>query len=424
MNSPSNQSDRRDPMSRYWAVSLALLVAASFRLWGPAEWTQTAFYPGVPLFAVPAWFVRFAAYATVPLLVGSCAVVFFADRRDLLRRTGWLTIAVVLAIAFLTDQHRLQPWAYQSFLYAWLFWLLPARLTAPAFRVLTISIYFYSSMGKFDFQFLHTVGQEFLGTVASWLSMDISQWDQRGRLIAAGGFPSVELTLAMLLMIPRTRWIGGLLAIIMHVGLIVILSPWGMHHSLGVICWNAVLAGQAYWLFIYPQRERSSESQDSMPRDEGAICCQPIRVSLASAIVLAAVLLPLTERRGRYDRGNWHWDHWLSWALYSPHNSRVQIEVHRSTLDDLSPALREVVLEDSNEDAWCEFDLGQLSLQTRGVPILPQARYQLKLAIAIAEQRGWTHEIRGVLRSASDRWDGTRDEQWMNRLEAMQEAAR
>ncbi|MCM2371539.1 MauE/DoxX family redox-associated membrane protein [Aporhodopirellula aestuarii] len=423
MNFSTKQLDRHDPMSRYWAASLALLIAASFRLWVPPEWTYTTFYPAVPFFAVPRWLISSVSWALIPLTIGSCGVVFFADRTPLFRRMGWLVIAVALAFGFVADQHRLQPWAYQSFLYACLFCLLSSRLTATAFRVLTISIYFYSSIGKFDFQFLHTVGQDFLSTVTSWIGIDVGQWGQRSRLFAAGVFPVAELTLALLLIVPRTRLIGGVMAIGMHLGLIVILSPWGMGHSPGVICWNAVLAGQAYWLFVYPQRHRSDATSDPRLPENEDICCRSLRVSLASVIVLAAVTLPMTERRGRYDRGDWHWDHWLSWALYSPHNSRVHVEVHRSTLDDLSPGLREFVAEDNEGDSWHELDLGQLSLKARGVPILPQARYQLKLAIAIAEQEGWTHDIRGVLRSASDRWDGTRDERWMNRFDAMQEAA-
>ncbi|WP_044302892.1 MauE/DoxX family redox-associated membrane protein [Rhodopirellula sallentina] len=418
MNSTNKQPDRAELVSRYWSGALALLLGVSYRLWLPGAWTQSEFYPAVPLFGVPSWLGTFVTVSLMPLLMVGCGVVFFSGRNGMLRRTGWLAIAVMLLLGFATDQHRLQPWAYQSFLYACLFVLLPSSLWLTALRVLMISVYLYSSIGKFDFQFLHTVGQDFLGTVTRWTPVDISQWDHRTRLIAAGGFPAVELLLAILLVFPRTRRGGGVLAITMHFGLIVILSPWGMHHSLGVLCWNAVLAGQAYLLFVMPEHAKPDEVHGTTQRDE-SMAGRSVRVMLASVIVLAAVVLPLTERRGRYDQANWRWDHWLSWALYSPHNSRVSVEVHRRVIAEMPLGLRDALRDGDDQDAWREFDLGALSLQARGVPVLPQARYQLKLAIAIAEQQGWSHEIRGVLRSCSDRWDGTREEEWMNQLDAM-----
>ncbi|MFG0290816.1 MAG: hypothetical protein ACF8CQ_21785 [Rhodopirellula sp. JB044] len=422
MNSPNKQPDRAELVSRYWSVALALLLGVSYRLWLPGTWTQSEYYPAVPLLGVSSWLGTFVTVSLMPLLVVGCGVVYFSGRNGTLRRTGWFTIAVMLLLGFATDQHRLQPWAYQSFLYACLFVLLPPSLWVGALRVLTISVYLYSSIGKFDFQFLHTVGQDFLGAVTRCAPVDISLWDHRTRLIAAGGFPAVELLLAILLVFPRTRRGGGMLAIMMHFGLIVILSPWGMHHSLGVLCWNAILAGQAYLLFIMPEDGKPDEVHGT-PRGDELMAGRSIRVLLASVIVLAAVVLPLTERRGRYDQANWHWDHWLSWALYSPHNSRVSVQVHRSVIADLPPGLRDAFGEDDDQEAWREFDLGALSLRSRGVPVLPQARYQLKLAIAIAEQQGWTHEIRGVQRSSSDRWDGTREEEWMNQIGAMRNVA-
>jgi hypothetical protein len=396
--------------SRYWAIMLLLLVSVSFRLWLPVDWTDSSAYPNVPLFGFPESITWWISACLLPVIVAATGVIVLSGRESW-QRLSWLVIAVMLAVGFAGDQHRLQPWAYQSCLYAVWFVLLPARWQMTACRVLTISIYFYSSLGKFDYQFLHTVGQDFLGTAMRPLGVEIEQWSMNSRLNAAVVFPAAEFLVACLLMFSRTRLVGGCLAIGMHTTLIAMLSPLGMNHSAGVMMWNAVLAGQSYWLFLH-----AAEPSDAVNR-EAPIAFRSVRIAISLIVLLLAILLPLSERRDRADADAWHWDHWLSWSLYSPHNSRLNVEIHASVIDSIPVKMKSSIAEDEDGDGWHEFDLGSFSLQSRGVPVFPQARYQQALASAIAQQNGWTHGIRGVLRSSSDRWDGTRREVWMNRLD-------
>lgn len=413
---PDKERPLRDDekFSRFWAVSFILLIVVTYRLWLPSQWTRTSYFPSIAFVDISGWLSFSISMLLVPVFALASAVIVLLTRIAWYQRAAWLCIVLGLAAGFLTDQHRLQPWAYQTFLYASMFVLLPATHRMLAFRVITISIYFYSSTGKFDYQFAHTVGQEFLATAAGFAHLDIGDWSDRSRVIAASAFPAAELTIAILLMIPRTRRFGGACAIAMHTGLIALLSPWGMRHSSGVMMWNLVLAGQAYWLFI---RQPQSRSQQHVEVVHGF---RTVGLSAAILLLVMAVGLPLTERRDRYDLQAWHWDHWMSWALYSPHSSRVDIEIHAGALDALPTPLRSCVADDENDDSWHTLDLGKLSLESRGVPILPQARYQLSLAIEIAREAGWSREIRGILRSAADRNDGSRMEIWMSGLQEMQ----
>lgn len=403
-----------EKFARFWAVSFILLILMTYRLWLPGSWTRTSHFPSIPFVDVSRWLSFDISILLVPTFAIASAIIVLLTRIAWCQRAAWLCIVLGLAAGFLIDQHRLQPWAYQTFLYASMFVLLPATHRMLAFRVITISIYFYSSTGKFDYQFVHTVGQEFLATAAGLAHLDIGDWSDLSRVIAASAFPAAELTTAILLTIPRTRRFGGACAIAMHAGLIALLSPWGMRHSSGVIMWNLVLAGQAYWLFM---RQPQSRWKQHVEVVHGF---RTVGLSVAMLLLVMAVGLPLTERRDRYDSNAWHWDHWMSWALYSPHNSRVDIEVHARAVDALPTPLRSCVADDGNDDSWHKLDLGKLSLESRGVPILPQARYQLSLAIEIARVSGWSREIRGVLRSAADRNDGSRTEIWMNGLQEMQ----
>jgi hypothetical protein len=132
-------------------------------------------------------------------------------------------------------------------------------------------------------------------------------------------------------------------------------------------------------------------------------------------LVVIALAAPLFERSG-------YWDHWPSWSLYSPHTSRVEIELHRSALDRLEPALQAYADEDEDRDGWHGLDIERWSLDNRGVPIYPQARYQLLLAAEIASAYQLSDEIRARVRSVSDRRTGRREDRLLlNRREIVKE---
>lgn len=397
----------------FWSLALLALMAATFRLWLPASWIGAGDYPAVPMFdpatvGLSQQTSDFLSIATTFAIAIACFVTVGMGRS----RWAWPIIAVSLAIAVALDQHRLQPWVYQSFLYAVL--LASAsrtesgRLSEATFRLLrllTISVYLFSAAGKFDFQFLHTVGQDFLTTPLQWIGVDVSTWSARTRLIAATTFPTFELCVAMMLCWPRTRVFGVWMATAMHLGLIAVLSPMGLGHSPGVLVWNVVMAMQAWWLFAGPVVETDDE-----PRSENG------RASTLSWVaIVIALVMPIFERGG-------YWDHWLSWALYSPHSSRATLQIHESAIDQLPEAWRVAVTADDDSDRWHDLNLGQLSLAIRRVPVVPQARYQWALADRIIQESGIKNQVRGKVQSASDRWTGQRGEQWWTRPDEFQRA--
>lgn len=388
-------------------------------------------FPPVPVADFPDAMHLAYSWIAVPTLAIGCLLAsgFLTQSRI---HFGWILIGFTLVVGVALDQHRLQPWVYQTLLYsAWMV-LLPGRLAIRCMQILTISIYLYSSMGKFDYQFVHTVGQDFLATIGRLVGLDISTWDDTTRSRVVLAFPLAELATALLLIIPRTRRVGAYIAIVMHFSLIVLLSPLGMNHSLGVLAWNAVLAGQAYLLFIKsvvpPESQPAPDESSASESHHTPIPQSNSWRSVVSVMLLGlALVLPLSERRDHIDDTSLHWDHWLSWALYSPHNSRFNLEVHRSLVSDFPDSWSGAVGDDTDADGWHPLDLGQLALDIRGVPIVPQARYQLGLAMAITQSHdtpGIESLVRGVLRSSSRRLDGTRREQWLMNLDAVRKRAR
>ena len=184
---------------------------------------------------------------------------------------------------------------------------------------------------------------------------------------------------------------AGCLAIGLHLGLIVILGPFGLNHRLGVLLWNAQVAIQVYWLFVAKQTPEPEPSSAAWPQ------------RFATAMIGAAIVMPSTERVGL-------WDHWPSWALYSPHSSRVYVEFAGPALDRLPESLRQLVLETpANPDEialWLTVPIDRWSLATLDTPIYPQARFQLGVAEKIATDS--QADVRVTVLGAAARFTGIR----------------
>ena len=211
---------------------------------------------------------------------------------------------------FVLDQHRLQPWAYQSMIYATLFASLPWPIARRWMTLLAISVYVYSGLGKLDYQFAHTVGQELIGVAARPFGGLPESISGQMRSVVALALPAAECLTGLCLIPRRLRPIAGSMLIAMHGVLIGLLGPWGLNHSWGVLIWNSLLIVQAWFLFIRPandprasgpttESERATASEPAtanFPARGG-----PNRLSagglLSRGIVLIALVAPLVESR-------------------------------------------------------------------------------------------------------------------------------
>ncbi|MFK8111278.1 MAG: hypothetical protein AB8B91_03725 [Rubripirellula sp.] len=380
-------------LPRLWAVFSLVLVAVTHNLWFGSE------YPAISLVALP-WADSLALRWLSSLVL--VAALLLVARASMRLQKSWLLVSAALWVSFLLDQHRMQPWAYQMAIYGLIFAAIPSDSARRTLIPLVASIYIYSALGKFDYQFAHTVGQDFLSAATKLFGGIPNHFDLPSRAKLAMLFPSFELLAGVGLLLKPTRKIAGVMVIAMHLGLISLLGPWSLDHSTGVLVWNFALMVQAYILFVKGERDTRRE-QSTVP-------------TLVWALVFAVMIAPASERFG-------YWDHWTSWALYAPHTSRVEIEVHKSAIDQLDPELQQVAAE--GEGGWRRLSIGRWSLDQRGVPVYPQGRYQLGLAMQIADQAGLKQEIRATLRGVADRWTGKRETtRMLGRDEIQRELAR
>ncbi len=386
-------------VQRCWALFGLLLIFATWPLWTP----QTV-YPQVPLVAGAGMLPVVGQWVALSALVASLLVVLgLLPRLSAVGKSCLFhTFVVAMAWLIVTDQHRLQPWAYQLTIYAVVFATVPSdpdnRVRGMGLlRILTISIYLFSALGKFDFQFLHTVGQQFLEVAWGFVGVEVDGWPWPVRLLLAATFPLVELLVAVALSVVRLRRAGVWAAIVLHGLLLVVLGPLGLGHQPGVLIWNVFFMMQAWLLFSGSTRpvasvDRATQSAARTPRRWVPTC-----------VVLAVVCLPLLEPLGCYD-------HWLAWGLYSPRNSRAIVEVHRAGLPAL-PAALQPFLENADSDAsWVTLNIDDWSLAALRVPIYPQDRFQLGVAESIATRYRLERTIRVRLLGMSNRLSGARPE--------------
>jgi hypothetical protein len=412
-------------LRRIWAAAILVLLLASYRLWipshhwGSGEGIWVVDFPRVPMISLASEIAFWSDGVSLVALVVSLAIVVL--RRD--RIMSWRPM-VVIAISFTTlfvcNQHRLQPWAYQGWLYAILFAGAAPQSVRRYMILLSISIYAYSALGKFDQQFLKTVGPSLVNTLmpdggiedGGAINDRWKGWIESSVVL----LPSAELMIAGLLAIPKTRRVGGIAAIAMHLSLVGILGPLGLGHSAAVLAWNLYLAVQSWLLFVVRidpigQIEPAIESVSVSPSLGGRFFVQ--------MVVIAAILLPMLERLPRGEVYG-YWDHWLSWSLYSPHTSRVEVQVHESALATLPDIMSQYSHVGEEDDGWFTVQIDRWSLAELAVPVYPQARFQLGLAHQIALQLDFEKDgrlnRRGAIRikilGVADRRTGSRAEIW------------
>ena len=392
---------RADLLRRAIGLFGLLLVAVTWRLWTPQR-----DFPQVPLvraaLAVPDVLQLLAAGGMLGGLLAMAALPA--------GRAAWrslLLFAASMAVLFVCDQQRLQPWAYQFVILALVLASCPPRAAVGLLRLFVVGFYFHSALTKLDYSFLHTLGQQFLATLTGFLGVTLDDWSPTTRLAAAAVFPAGELLVAVGLLFPLTRRVALVGSIALHLLLLAILGPWGLHHRPGVLVWNVYFIIQNLLLFWTPRAKAPAEvtatespAPNPSPDSHNAIDRAPWP---AVAMVAAAIVLPCLEPWGLFDL-------WPSWGLYASSAERIVLQVHRRGQADLPSALADFVEAPSDPaDPWLTVRLDRWALASLAAPIYPQARVQLGVALAVADGAGLAERARTIRFTRSDRWTGERE---------------
>ncbi|MEK6257791.1 MAG: hypothetical protein AABP62_04145 [Planctomycetota bacterium] len=368
--------------SRLLAAGLLVLVAATWKLWTPQD-----VFPQVPLIRAacdwPGWF----DWVCLAVLVASSLTLLVVGQRGWWSRGSCIAMAVSLAGFFVLDQHRLQPWAWQFFLLAVLLSLADDTTARRGWRWLVIGIYFWSAVSKLDYTFCHEQGPALLGGLKQAMGLRgiPNRWTEALDVCGSLGIALGEMSAALLLAWPRTRWLGLWAATIMHLALLAALGPFGLNHSLGVLLWNVFFIVHDWLLF--------REAAASHPSSDETVLTQvrlwlrdvvtwpssrPNRLALGA--IAAAMAWPVLEPFG-------YCDHWMAWAVYSARTDQSQMPLSdENFLNNLPAAVRHHVIR--SQIGWIKMlDLGGWSLETLNVPISPQNRFHLGVFMAVVNRQ-------------------------------------
>lgn len=395
-----------------------VLLGTTWLLWTP----QTSF-PQIPLMAwvsrLPAgmdwltFLIMLTAAGTLLLLSLAAFCGKLPDREPGPRIQTWCGVLFLLAylLSVLFDQHRLQPWTWQFALIFLLLTCLTPRRAIRMFRLLVISIYFYSALSKCDASFVQTLGRQLAAGLFHAIGISTEFWSPETLGWIAAAFPLGELLVAVGLFFRRTRTIALTAAIGMHVCLMLAIGPWGLNHYQGVLIWNVYFIIQDLLLFLNnPALERNRSTADSDQAADLSLSLRRVTGLERGALLLVwlAILAPLFEPTG-------YFDHWPAWGLYASRHDRVVLLVDENARAELPAALQPFVDPPQPLSRWCRVRVERWSLAELGVPLYPQARFQLGTAIAVGrylDRRPPASEaepqIKVFFEGAAGRWSGKR----------------
>ena len=389
------------------AFGLWLLVATGGLWWNRGE------FPQVPWFA---WGRAVPQFVDLGLLLTagiSLLAIGMSRVNSLLNHASLWGFAASLTGLMLLDQHRSQPWAYQLVLVAIVLASGPHSQACGLLRLLTVSIYVHSAVSKCDYSFCAGLGQHFLTTVwglmtgrpVAALALQANPWP----LI----FPVGELLIALGLIWPGTRRWALWGACGMHLALLLILGPWGLQHSAGVLIWNGYFIGQNWLLFA-----RSRPVLVNQPAAADVVSEPATRGWLAVVVVTGAVCWPCLEPWGGCDL-------WPAWGLYAQHGEQLRVTMTESGLRRLPVKWQNtaVAVGSADSNTW-QIRPQQVALQTTGAPLYPQNRYVLGVIIDVfrkAEVRG--DEVSVECLRPANRLTGLRSVEVLSNLEQIEAAA-
>lgn len=398
----SSETVRLGFYQRLLAACGLLLIGTSYKLWLP----QTD-YPQVPAFEALCSAPPLIDYVLAVGIVGSLTAWLLTPRRTA-TLAAW-SVAASLAASCLLDQHRFQPWTYQLIFAAVILATCEAKLAIRLMRWIVISIYVYSALSKLNVPFTTDEGQMFLDVPLGWFGAK-GALSETARQVTTLLFPLGELTVGLLLAIPRTRKVGVILAVVMHASLMLAVGPLGLNHWPGVLLWNVCFLLQAPLLF-WPTAASQAEAAEGTP-----IKPRPSEQRWLGICAAAFVLLfPLLEPLGVADA-------WPGWALYASHVSRADLYIEPGAAELLPEKLQPFLVK--TDWGGVRLDASQWSLYALNVPIYPDDRFQTGVALAVARRYGIGLFCTLAVQDPADRVRGERTETRYQGPQQMEEATK
>lgn len=396
--------ERRDlNLFRLLTIGQAVLIVATWRVWFP----QLDF-PQVPLISCAGRIPRSAELGILLLeTVGLVALLLL--RSIPVQRIAILFVAICSGFLILIDQHRLQPWAYQFLVLAFVLALSDGATSRRNWCWMVIGIYAWSAWSKIDYGFCLRHGPFLLDGLLGAIGMTNGTrlWPVQVRSIVSAAIPLFELLIAIGLCFHRTRRVALWGATGMHLGLLLALGPFGHRHQPGVLVWNLFFVVQDWVLFGKRTNLVGTASSSAGEVVEGI---PPATAQsspwagwgnrISTAILILVMAWPVLEPFGLCD-------HWTSWAVYAAKPEVVSVFIREDEASQFPSNMSRYFITPSIVDEWRQVRIDRWSLDTVMVPLYPQDRFQVGVALGMVDRFDLKH-LKVVIESPADRWTGRR----------------
>ncbi|MCH2210694.1 MAG: hypothetical protein MK110_05295 [Fuerstiella sp.] len=333
-------------------VAELVLIATTWRLWLCA-----AEFPVVPLFGIflqiPLMLVRLVSLTFVAALL---VAAFTGRGKRLMPGRRISAVSLLLAgLAVCCNQHCLQPWHWLFMLTMSFRMILSNDDVLNVLRRLLPCIYVFAAVSRFGPNIDSGMSRSVVTVLLESADLTHLTASEETMFWACLLSTMLELSAGLLLWISRTQSVGRGLAVAMHLILITALGPWGLNQHPAVIIWNAFLALWVIFLFPVPFMHQKSPSAS---------------VTAAAGLCITWSTLALFGVT----------DSWTGWQLYSPRPETLHLRIHSAAAAELPASVAPFVSDSTPLDEWHTVRLDRWSLAAAGVPIYPQARFQLAVA--------------------------------------------
>jgi len=308
-------------------------------------WTQDRLFPLLPVFNFlnfPSFIGNYLIYVLLGVLI---SILFFPKK---------ITISLALLLLLLLgleDQMRWQPWVYIYLLFFLGFiFRIPASNRLFYFRLLLISIYFWSG--------IHKINPNFVDHIFIPMARDVFMLHIPKYRIIGYGVSLLEIGIGIGLAFKLTQRYAFYALFGLHVIILLWVSPWGKNTNQVIIPWNLVMIGLSYVCFYSKAGFSFSE--------------QLLNLSFRKAhkaLLLVFFLLPLLSYIEM-------WPYYFSYHLYSGKGQILSL-AYKEVPSNISKEYYFQLPQDSNLKNYNGVNLNKWSYLELGVPI-PSNLYVFK----------------------------------------------
>lgn len=355
-------------------------------LFSPRLWLSSRSYPLIPVseklpgVSAPFDYILFLSLLVLLILI---AVV----KRPFVFVVLFLILSLFLV---LTDQSRLQPWFYQyAFMLAAFAFYSGSRseenqhALLNTCRLIIVSMYVWSGIQKLNVGFTDRI---FTALINPYLNFVFGRVNLVPRPLILL-IPLLEVGIGICLLVRKSRNIGVLMAVSMHLLILLLLIPLKVNS----VVWQWNLAMGSFVFILFWKSEESSAREILLPR----------KLGYQALVLLLFGIMPLFNFLNL-------WDSYMSAALYSGNLPVAVIHVSEPARNRMPPNIQQHVQPSRTDDGFL-INPTQWSLAELNVPDYRERRIFMGLTRKLCGYAETAGELKLTIYEKPNRWNGTRN---------------